>query len=114
MSISMRLEGKVDLKKQLRLAIQAMAKDYSKELKDETPVDTGKAKRGWRLRRTNQGAKIKNSVKYIQVLEKGRVYDSEMKRMQGSTQAPEGMTKPAKKTIKEKIRAGKYKMKRRK
>lgn len=112
MSISMRLEGKVDLKKQLRLAIQAMAKDYSKELKDETPVDTGKAKRGWRLRRTNQGSKIKNTVKYASVLEKGRSFrDGQMR---GSTQAMEGMTKPAKKSIKDNIKAGKYKMKRRK
>jgi hypothetical protein len=103
MSISMKLEGKADLSNRLKKAIQAMAKDYNQELKKHTPVRTGKAQRGWSLRRTQQGAKIKNSVKYIDYLEKG-----------SSRQAPNGMTKPAKKQIQDNIRAGKYKMKRRK
>lgn len=99
----MRLEGKIDLSKKLKKAIQAMAKDYNKELKSYTPVDTGKAQRGWSLRKTKQGSKIKNSVKYISYLEKG-----------SSKQQPEGITKPAKKMMKRYIAEGRYKMKRRK
>ena len=103
MSISMKLEGKIDLSKKLKKAIQAMAKDYNKELKNYTPVKTGKAQRGWSLRKTKQGSKIKNSVKYISYLEKG-----------WSKQQPDGITKPAKKEILKNIAAGNYKMKRRK
>jgi hypothetical protein len=65
--------------KQARL----LANDIFRGVKDLTPVDTGKAKRGWRLLRRRFGFIINNSVKYVPYLERGH-----------SKQAPRGMVKP--------------------
>ena len=103
MSISMKLEGGDTLKKRLKDGLkkltQEMADDYKKELVKETPFKSGNASRGWRLRKTKNGAKINNRVPYISRLEDGY-----------SKQAPSGMTKPAKKTIQALKNSGKYKM----
>jgi len=65
--------------KQARL----LANDIFRGVKDHTPVDTGRAKRGWRLLRKRFGFTINNPVPYIGYLEQGR-----------SKQAPRGMVKP--------------------
>jgi hypothetical protein len=65
--------------KQARL----LANDIFRGVKDLTPVDTGKAKRGWRLLRRRFGFIINNGVKYVPYLERGH-----------SKQAPRGMVKP--------------------
>lgn len=65
--------------KQARL----LANDIFRGVKDHTPVDTGRAKRGWRLLRRRFGFIINNYVPYIGYLEQGR-----------SKQAPRGMVKP--------------------
>jgi hypothetical protein len=65
--------------KQARL----LANDIFRGVKDHTPVDTGRAKRGWRLLRRRFGFIINNYVPYIRFLEQG-----------SSKQAPRGMVKP--------------------
>ena len=65
--------------KQARL----LANDIFRGVKDNTPVDTGRAKRGWRLLRRRFGFIINNYVPYIGYLEQG-----------SSKQAPRGMVKP--------------------
>lgn len=60
-----------------------LANDIFRSVKDLTPVDTGKAKRNWRLLRRRFGYIINNAVPYIVFLDRGH-----------SKQAPRGMTKP--------------------
>jgi hypothetical protein len=60
-----------------------LANDIFRSVKNLTPVDTGKAKRNWRLLRRQFGFMVLNSVKYITFLDKG-----------SSKQAPRGMTQP--------------------
>ena len=106
MSITMKLEGGDTLKQRLKDGLkkltQEMADDYRDELEKETPYKTGNASRGWRLKKTKNGAKINNRVPYISRLEDGY-----------SSLAKEGMTTPAKKTIEALKKSGKYKMNKR-
>lgn len=60
-----------------------LANDIFRSVKDLTPVDTGRAKRNWRLLRRRFGYIINNAVPYIVFLDRGH-----------SKQAPRGMTKP--------------------
>lgn len=50
----------------------------------ETPIDKGKARRGWRKEKGFRETSIVNRVPYIGALERGH-----------SKQAPRGITKPA-------------------
>lgn len=99
----MKLTGSSDLKQKLKDGLRSltseMAKDYYNELKRETPYKTGNARSGWRLNQTVKGSTIKNKVPYIGRLEDGH-----------SSQARNGMTAPAKRTIQQNINNGKYKM----
>ena len=49
-----------------------------------TPIDRGRARRGWKLQRAGEKYVVENKVPYINVLEEGH-----------SKQAPNGMIKPA-------------------
>lgn len=60
-----------------------LANDIFRSVKDLTPVDTGRAKRNWRLLKRRFGYVINNAVPYIVFLDKG-----------SSKQAPRGMTTP--------------------
>lgn len=97
MSISIRFEGKTSLKKRLKGVIDEMTRDLAEEIRKTTPIDTGKARRGWRRSLTPKGATINNSVPYISALEKGH-----------SRQAPKGMIQPAINKIEANLRSGKY------
>ncbi len=103
MSITMKLDGvktlKERLKKDLSKLTLEMAKDYEKYIKKYTPIDKGRARRGWRLKKTKNGAKLNNPVPYISYLENG-----------WSKQAKSGMTKPAKDKIYQLKAKGHYKM----
>jgi len=69
-----------------------LANDIFRSVKDLTPVDTGRAKRNWRLLKRRFGYIINNTVPYIGVLDAGRGLRAGQ--MRGSKQAPRGMTKP--------------------
>lgn len=69
-----------------------LANDIFRGVKDLTPVDTGTAKRGWRLLTRQSNYEIINNVPYIGILDKGRHMTS--RGMRGSNQAPQGMTGP--------------------
>ena len=71
---------------------RALANTVFRGVKDRTPVDTGRAKRGWAMRPKRGGYLIYNNVPYIGVLDKGRHMTP--RGMRGSLQAPKGMTKP--------------------
>ena len=76
---SLRPQLKKIEEKQARL----LANDIFRGVKDLTPVDTGRAKRNWRLLRRRFGYLIRNAVPYVKYLEQG-----------SSKQAPRGMVKP--------------------
>lgn len=71
---------------------RSLANTVFRGVKDRTPVDTGRAKRGWAIARQGRGYLIYNNVPYIGILDKGR--HMTRRGMRGSTQAPKGMTKP--------------------
>lgn len=80
------------LRKARALEARAIANDIFRGVKDKTPVDTGRAKRGWRLLTKQRNFDIINNVPYIGVLDQGRSFrDGQMR---GSTQAPKGMSGP--------------------
>lgn len=56
--------------------------------RDKTPVRSGRARAGWKSRDTRQGFEVKNTVPYIEQLEKGR-----------SKQAPRGILKPTVRSV---------------
>lgn len=69
-----------------------LANTIFRGVKDRTPVDTGRAKRGWAKAKRGNDYLIYNNVPYIKILDKGR--HMTRRGMRGSTQAPQGMTKP--------------------
>ena len=70
MSIASRAIKYYFLKKAIR-AIIGKEDAVVSDLKSETPVDTGKARAGWRSRRTENGFEVYNDVEYISVLNDG-------------------------------------------
>jgi hypothetical protein len=69
-----------DLSKEIDKLISFVASTFTSEVKSRTPIDEGRARRGWQ-QRSNQ---IENRVPYIERLEKGY-----------SKQAPRGFVKQA-------------------
>lgn len=67
--------------------------------KANTPIDTGKARRGWRKRRSRNGYNIDNRVPYVGLLD----FDPGLKRPR-SRQAPQGIIKPTVKSVRLKRR----------
>ena len=81
-----RLAGRFDVS-QMKREIDALISDIASQTKrvaqQNTPIDTGRARKGWKKSRTRQGFEVENSVPYIGFLEKGH-----------SKQAPRGILKP--------------------
>ena len=63
--------------------LATFAEDVFKTAKRNTPIDKGRARRGWRKSKSLRGFSIINRVPYIGALEKGR-----------SKQAPTGIVGP--------------------
>jgi len=83
MAIGVRIEG-TNIQNWLQDIVEqekkALGNDYKAAVVPRTPIDTGKARRGWRARKTE----IRNDVPYISKLETGY-----------SRQAPNGFVRQA-------------------
>lgn len=88
------------LTKEVRSEIQRLSQTVYNEVKQRTPVDTGRAKAGWRNQTHRDGFSISNSVPYIEVLDKGRHMTN--RGLRGSNQAPRGIVGPSLESIKRK------------
>ena len=86
------------LGKELESAVKRLSNDLFAEVRATTPVDTGRARSGWREKTTKKNFVIENKVPYIDVLDKGRHMTS--RGMRGSKQAPNGIVGPSLKAIK--------------
>lgn len=69
-----------------------------KEVRANTPVDTGRARKGWRRQVSDRSFEITNAVPYVPVLDQGRHMTS--RGMRGSNQAPKGIIGPSLNNIK--------------
>ena len=81
-----RLAGRFDvsqMKREIDSLISDIASQTKKIAQQNTPIDTGRARKGWKTSRTTRGFEVENSVPYIGFLEKGH-----------SKQAPKGILKP--------------------
>ena len=103
MGFSFRVDGEIKLGGIVRNVVDEISKDVLKEVKKNTPVKTGKARRGWRRKFDRKGASVNNNVEYISYLDEGI-----------SKQAPDGFSKPTLDKIAANSRAGKYDRKRKK
>ena len=84
----------------LRSEVTRLSNDLYREIKQRTPVDTGRAKAGWNQQVKLDGFTISNQVDYIGVLDKGR--HMTRRGMRGSKQAPKGIVGPSLDSIKRK------------
>lgn len=84
----------------LRNEVRLLADSVYTELRKNTPVDTGVARRGWRKKTATKDFEVSNNVPYIGVLDKGRHMTP--KGMRGSKQAPRGIVGPSLDNIKRK------------
>jgi hypothetical protein len=98
LSITFRVKTDFDLDKTVGRIIREISNDLTKELRSRTPIDTGKARRGWREHISRRKATVKNKVEYISALEDGH-----------SKQAPQGFVNQSINKIKRNARSGKYK-----
>lgn len=74
-----------DLNKEIDQTVRLISQDYFGLVKDKTPVKSGRAKRGWKIKKQNKFSyRVSNRVPYIGRLDEGY-----------SKQAPRGMTRPA-------------------
>lgn len=77
------------LKKDKDSLLNTFADEVLETAKANTPIDTGKARRGWRKRRSRKGFNIDNRTPYVGLLD----FDPGLKRPR-SKQAPRGIIKP--------------------
>lgn len=82
-----------DIDKRSKNFIAAVMDDVKRVAQDETPVDTGRARRGWRRKKQE----VLNNVEYTPYLEDGH-----------SKQAPSGIMMPTIKEINRRYKKGKY------
>lgn len=101
----MSVELDVKFSKSLTKKLMSMKKQLSRlpqeafnEFKSITPVRSGHAKKNTQL----NGTKIEAKYGYAGVLDKGRHMTK--RGMRGSKQAPEGMTKPTKEFIRDRLK----------
>ena len=91
------LEGTQDignqLRNQLKLDIQSLAALTYDVAQTKTPVKTGRARKGWTKRTTDDNFVVENKVPYIERLEAG-----------ASRQAPKGIIGPTLTQVKGKFR----------
>lgn len=85
--------AKLDFKSKILKGIERMEEDLHRDLISGTPVDTGRARKGWR--RTDEGSE--NSVPYINALDDGH-----------SKQAPNGIVQPALNKLRQRFHSGRY------
>lgn len=78
--------------------MQLLANEVYREVRKNTPVDTGRAKSGWTKTVTDKGFTVQNAVPYVPVLDKGRHMTN--RGMRGSKQAPKGIVGPSLNSIK--------------
>ena len=78
------------LEREKDLFIDRMADDLLVTARRLTPIDQGKARRGWRKEKSFRQTSVVNRVPYIDALENGH-----------SKQAPNGITRP---TLRETLR----------
>ena len=76
------------IERKVQKTLRTIAFDLYIGVKVKTPVDTGKAKRAWKFKKTSNGYTVSNNKPYIERLDEGY-----------SKQAPDGMTKPIIKQI---------------
>lgn len=84
----------------LRSEVTRLSNELYQEIRQRTPVDTGRAKAGWNQQTIRNGFTISNQVDYIGVLDKGRHMTN--RGMRGSKQAPKGIVGPSLDSIKRK------------
>ena len=96
MPVAVKVEG-TDIRRWLEDVVSkekdALQTDYKSAVVPRTPIDTGRARRGWQAR----GNQIRNDVPYIGKLETGY-----------SRQAPKGFVNQAVKTTIDKSKLRKY------
>lgn len=83
---------------ELRSAVKSLANEVYSEVRKNTPVDTGRARKGWTKKVQGADFEIANQVPYIGVLDKGRHMTN--RGMRGSKQAPKGIIGPSLNSIK--------------
>ena len=71
------------LEKEKDAFMTRVAEDIQKVAKQFTPIDKGRARRGWNMTQTRNTRSVKNRVPYIDLLERGR-----------SKQSPNGIVRP--------------------
>jgi len=91
-------QGFTSLFDEITSMVSEMGDDFYEEVKKNTPVDTGLAKRSWKKSKSKNSTVINNKQPYISELDEGK-----------SKQAPHGMVKPAIDKIKSNFNKGKYK-----
>lgn len=92
-SISMSFDNQGFTNRTISALVRQLAADVETEIKKNTPIKTGNARRNWQKTVGSKTFDVTNKVPYIERLEAG-----------ASRQAPKGMIGPTLKTIK-----GKYK-----
>ena len=70
------------LEKSVDQLVGSISQDLFKTIKRKTPKKSGRARRGWNLKKQSQGFEVKNTVPYIQRLDEGY-----------SKQAPRGFSR---------------------
>jgi len=98
LSIKFTVKTDFDLDKTVSRIVREVTNDLYNELRSKTPIDTGKARRGWKVSNGSQKSTINNRVEYISALEDGH-----------SKQAPKGFVNQSINKIKRNARSGKYK-----
>jgi len=88
------------LDKELGSAVKRLADDLYDTVERRTPVDTGRARKGWSKNVNKDNFVIENKVPYVPVLDKGRHMTP--RGMRGSKQAPRGIVGPSLNEIKRK------------
>jgi hypothetical protein len=92
-NVSMSFDGKGFTNRTISAFVAQLADDVEREIKKNTPIKTGNARRNWQKTVSSKTFDVTNKVPYIERLEAG-----------ASRQAPRGMIGPTLTTIK-----GKYK-----
>ncbi len=86
--------------KELGSAVKRLADDLYNTVERRTPVDTGRARKGWSKKVGKDNFVIENKVPYVPILDKGRHMTP--RGMRGSKQAPRGIVGPSLTEIKRK------------
>lgn len=89
---------KRDIQAALTKELKLLTDEVYTEVRANTPVDTGRARSGWRKTVQPTRGEITNDVPYVPVLDRGRHMTS--RGIRGSNQAPKGIIGPSLDNIK--------------